>query len=165
MAEIPCYRRDGSLAAVAYLDDEDYCRVAGRPWYAYANGRTTYAQTSVGRGAGKQRVLSMHAMLVGPAPKGYYIDHIDGDGLNNRRSNLRIVDRYQNQWNRRRAVNNRSGRTGVSLESRSGKYVAYICRQRKNRIIGRFSTFDEAVAAREAAEREAHGPFTAAGRA
>lgn len=80
------------------------------------------------------------------------IDHIDGDGKNNKESNLRARDCVSNQRNKRLSVNNTSGCQGVSRRSGRNKWRADIKVGGKSIFIGSFNTFDEAVSARKLAE-------------
>lgn len=86
-------------------------------------------------------------LVNGPIPKGMCIDHIDGNGLNNRLENLRVTTLSINQRNRGISRNNRTGTAGVFHHSRgfavhcAGKYV------------GHFKTIEPAIAARKAAEQ------------
>ena len=91
-----------------------------------------------------------------------HIDHIDGDGLNNRIANLRDVSNAVNHRNCWRASNNTSGTTGVSLSKRCGKWEAYIKIDGKRYGLGHWRTLAEAKAARFAAQKiagfsERHG--------
>jgi len=88
------------------------------------------------------------------------IDHIDGNPLNNRLSNLREATPTQNQANKRRCKRNRSGFKGVGKCPRvGGKWVARIRIDGRQRTIGRFNTPDSAYAAYLSAAREVHGDF------
>lgn len=84
------------------------------------------------------------------------IDHVDGDGLNNRMINLRCVTRSQNQRNRRVGKKNRSGVLGVSWESKSSMWQVHIRIDGKRKRLGRFKQLKDAAAARSAAA-EANG--------
>lgn len=77
-----------------------------------------------------------------------YIDHVDGDGTNNRIENLRNVSMPENMKNRPRQCNNTSGVTGVSFVRRFGKWKASISIDGKKKTIGYYSSFDDAVKAR-----------------
>lgn len=79
------------------------------------------------------------------------IDHIDGDGFNNRWANLRQVSHRQNGMNTKRPSDNTSGHIGVS-KMRCGRWQAYINRNRKRVSLGRFSTIEDAIAARRTAQ-------------
>ena len=80
------------------------------------------------------------------------IDHIDGRPSNNRISNLRAVTSRENGRNLARSRNNVSGITGVYWCKKREKWVAQICIDSKTRHLGRFDSFDDAVAARKLAE-------------
>lgn len=84
------------------------------------------------------------------------IDHINGNRADNRIENLRVVDRQGNTRNLAARSDNTSGVTGVSYAKRDGVYLAYITVDKKVRVLGRFDSFDDAVAARKAAEKK-HG--------
>jgi len=82
------------------------------------------------------------------------VDHIDGDGLNNTRCNLRLVSYSHNQYNRKMQKNNTTGYQGVCLAPR-GKYRAVISEKGKQRFLGIFDTAEQAhqAYATAAAER------------
>ena len=79
------------------------------------------------------------------------VDHIDGDGSNNRLANLREVNHSENMKNMRRSKLNTSGVTGVSFHSASGRWIAYITKDRKRHHLGYFHSLDEASTARKIA--------------
>lgn len=80
------------------------------------------------------------------------IDHIDGNGLNNRISNLRVVDNTGNMRNTKMKRNNTSGVMGVSYHQETNKWRAYIGAGSKQIYLGLFDDFDQAVSARRLAE-------------
>lgn len=82
------------------------------------------------------------------------IDHIDGDCLNNRISNLSAVTHLENMRNRKTSRKNTSGVTGVHWAKASRRWIALISDRGKHIHLGCFSTSAEAASAREAAERE-----------
>ena len=81
------------------------------------------------------------------------IDHINGKRSDNRLINLRLVTAAENRRNARTHTRNTSGHTGVSLNKRTGKYVAYICKDSHLKHIGSFSNLSDAVTARKSAEK------------
>jgi hypothetical protein len=85
-------------------------------------------------------------------PIGGQIDHIDGGTLNNEISNLREVSNLENSKNSRRRIDNSSGVTGVYWHKQTRKHLARISHNGKNISLGSFDDFNEAVAARKAAE-------------
>jgi len=112
MKEIPL-----TQGKVALVDDEDYPSIMGHKWYASNNRFTYYAVTNVPGVTRRQYTLRMHRLILNP-PKGKEIDHINGNGLDNRRENLRIVTRRQNTQNRH--------------ESKSSKYVG-VCSNKRGK--------------------------------
>jgi len=95
------------------------------------------------------RIIWLHEY--GSMPDGQ-IDHIDGNGLNNRLSNLRDVTHKQNRKNSRKQSNNISGVSGVGWRDCKGKWRAYIKVDNSNIHLGYFNLFKDAVAARRSAE-------------
>jgi hypothetical protein len=87
------------------------------------------------------------------------VDHIDGNGLNNCRNNLRPATRAQNRMNSKVSTNNASGYKGVSWHKRRGKWLAQIRIARKRIYLGYFASAEEAHVAYVAAAREHFGEF------
>ena len=79
------------------------------------------------------------------------IDHINGNGLDNRLENLRAVSKRENLRNQKIPKNNTSGTLGVSFDKRRQNYHAKITINGKSRHLGYFKNKEEAIAAREAA--------------
>ena len=83
------------------------------------------------------------------------IDHIDRNKLNNAISNLRDVSLSENQWNRNKGISKRTGLpTGVTIEKRTGKYVARIGVNWRTVYLGTFDTPEEAKVAWDTADKE-----------
>jgi hypothetical protein len=95
----------------------------------------------------------MHRMIVQPR-KGYIVDHIDHNGLNNRRSNLRVCTPRQHQANR-----GPSRFVGVFFEKRGGKWQAHIMAHGKHYYLGLFDDEVKAAKARDRKAYELHGEF------
>ncbi len=134
----------------ALVDAADYKRVSKYRWYAKRHGSVTYA-TCLRNG----RVVYMHRMIMRP-PKGYIVDHIDGNGLNNRRCNLRICTHQQNQANR----GPRGGSSQfVGVLRHGDKWEAGIRCQGKYHYLGLFEDEVEAAKARDRKAYELHGPY------
>lgn len=91
------------------------------------------------------------------------IDHINGNGLDNRRSNLRECTQRQNSMNCAISKNNNSGVAGVSLVKSSGTWRARIMVDRKEISLGRYLDFKDAVKARRSAEEKYFGEFAFVG--
>jgi hypothetical protein len=93
------------------------------------------------------------------ATEGQIVDHINGDTLDNRRSNLRVVTPSQNAMNRRRRSDNASGCVGVSYISTKQRWFAYITVDGKKKILGQFQEKEDAISARKNAEKIVFGEF------
>lgn len=135
----------------ATVDDEDVPLVSGHRW-SYADRPTgpSYAITSIYVGK-KRTTIAMHRLLMN-APRGIEVDHIDFDGLNNRRNNLRLATRSQNEQNHPEQSNSKTGIRGVYCNpSRRKPYSVVLYLQRKPLYFGNYATLDEArQVAREA---------------
>lgn len=92
-------------------------------------------------------------IMRGPIPPNLCIDHIDGNGLNNRLENLRLVTRSGNQRNKKLAKNNRTGVAGVAHHPAGG--FAVTC---ASKYVGYFQDMPTAIEARKRAEQQ-HGDF------
>ena len=88
-----------------------------------------------------------------------HIDHIDGNGLNNKWSNLREVTPSQNIINQRVRSDSTSGVKGVSYDRKRNMWYVYIDIDKKRKHLGRYHTKEEAIAARSAAEKVYHGEY------
>jgi hypothetical protein len=100
----------------------------------------------------------MHRLIIA-APRGMQVDHIDGNGLNNTRLNLRLADHSRNQMNRPAGKNNSAGYKGVSYHKAAGKFLSQIGHNGKNIYLGLHDTPEAAHAAYVAAALELHGEF------
>jgi hypothetical protein len=91
------------------------------------------------------------------------VDHIDGDGANNRLSNLRLATPLQNQMNKRRHRKTTAGLKGVARNRHGGKWSARIRVEGRRLTVGSFDTPEEAHAAYVAAARYYYGDYANAG--
>jgi hypothetical protein len=87
------------------------------------------------------------------------VDHANGNGLDNRRSNLRLATGTQNNANRRLASNSTSGFKGVNLYKRTGRWRAHIAIHRQQKHLGYFRTAEEAARAYDIAALALFGEF------
>lgn len=102
--------------------------------------------------------IYMHRVIMS-APKGVLVDHINGNGLDNRRENLRLCTHAQNLQNQKRKKNNTSGIKGVSWCSKSRKWDARIRLNMKQFYLGKFSSKEDAANAYAQAALKYHGEF------
>lgn len=145
-----------SRGLFALVDDADYARViAAGPWHVRPNGPRAYAQRRMLRTGVRQTTQSLHTFLTGWP----LVDHINGDGLDNQRHNLRQATGTQNNANARRRADNRSGFKGVSRRPDRRSWHARIQADRKLRHLGDYATPEAAARAYDAAARELFGEF------
>lgn len=145
---------------IAIVDDEDFERVSEFKWRAktQVQRRTVYAIRSVRREDGGWTTEGLHRFILSP-PHGITVDHIDRNGLNNRRENLRFATTNENGQNRRKGINNTSGYMGVSWHKGTGKWRAQISVNGRDKHLGYYEFPIEAAKARDKTARELHGKF------
>lgn len=160
-------RIEGNVAYVpltwdmeAIIDAADVGLISGRNWHTRKSKVTFYARGNMCR-PGKWRLIFMHRLIMN-APDDLMIDHINGNGLDNRRCNLRFADKYQNAANRRPNKNKGDVPKGVSLEAASGRWKAGIEVRGKSIFLGRFSSPEAAGAAYREASARYFGEFACA---
>ena len=155
-------------------DEEDREIIEGYKWQIRKKSQTYYVCAKVygpdkdewyisptsGKRQRKRKTIRMHRLIT-KCPKGLQVDHINHNGLDNRRKNLRICNNVQNQWNRRKGNNNNSGFKGVSIESRrkTKKYRVQIGYMGKTRHLGYFESPVEAAKIYDAKAKELFGEF------
>jgi hypothetical protein len=144
---------------VAIVDDEDYEELNKYKWHADDSTGLWYAKRNVGI-EGKRTTIKMHRQLMG-FPEGKEIDHINHDGLDNRRENLRVCTHGQNQRNHLRRKDNTSGLIGVSWHTIAKKWRAYIQKDKTLIHIGYFNDKTEAGHAFDNKAIELFGEFAA----
>jgi hypothetical protein len=134
---------------VAIIDDEDHEMVSAYKWHARKSRNTFYARASDG--------TLMHRLIIG-AGKGEITDHEDRNGLNNRRSNLRITNHVGNVVNY--PGRNKHGYKGIMFDPRcKSKPWQAMCRHNgKNVTAGMYATQELAAMAYDKLARELHGP-------
>ncbi len=143
----------GDSGFCTLVDDEDYEDLVRYHWFLHFAG---YASRK-GFKDGKHYNLYLHRYLTG-VHKGSQVDHINQDKLDNRKSNLRICSRAQNNVHHKLYANNRSGFHGV-YAIYQGKWCAAIKKDQKRIHIGVFDTKEEAARARDKKATELFGSF------
>jgi len=145
----------------AIVDPEDYEELAKYNWFAIRSPRGFYAARSAGtnRRGLSQITVRMHRVILKP-PEGKFIDHINHNGLDNRRANLRICTMQQNIWNMRKQRGNcNSQYKGVTLRKDICKWQARITCNGKLLSIGHFDNEKSAAAAYDEKAKELFGEF------
>lgn len=145
-----------SQGKVALVDDEDYEWANQWNWCAEKKRNGRFYAGRFDRITKQQLVLHREILQ---APKRMQVDHINGDGLDNRRSNLRLATHTENLRNRGMNSNNRSGYKGVSWHKQRGKWCAKIMVGRRGISLGLFFDPVEAALAYDEAARNYFGEF------
>lgn len=134
---------------IATVDDRDYADISQFNWnravYVYRNYKIL--------GSRKNELL--HRRIMNP-PKGYVVDHIDGNPLNNQRDNLRICTQSQNSANKRKI---RTDYKGVAWHKNRNYYIAQIKVSGKSFYLGKFESAVAAARVYDEKARELFGKF------
>ena len=146
IARISIYNKNGDKCAEAIVDATFYHKIRKYRW-GLASG---YAIASLGNG--KKSFLHNVVLNTKPSNHVFEVDHINRDKLDNRRSNLRICTKTQNNVNSAIRSDNTSGVKGVSWSQKYEKWHAYLHLNGKRRLSRYFKEFLEAVEARRQAE-------------
>lgn len=157
-------RIEGNLAFVplthgyeAVIDAADVQLVDAWTWCAHIKKHTVYATRTDCSGEKRRRVY-MHRVILNAASESI-VDHINSDGIDNRRANLRFATKLQNAQNTRLRKDNSSGYKGVYLHKPMNTWRARIRVDGKKRDLGYFKTPEEAHAAYCAASEKFHKEF------
>ena len=158
MKEIPLTKGQSAL-----IDDADFEWISQWKWCASKAHSGYYAMRAERSFGGKYKFVYMHRMING-TPAGVATDHIDGDGLNNTRANLRDATNQQNAANGRRHKDGSSRFKGVSRNPKPGPlnpkpWIAHIGVDGAVRHLGTFLNEEDAAAAYASAAKEAFGDF------
>ena len=141
------------------MDDDDLSKVDFCNWGRATSRQTMYAIASCAFGNHTYGKLKMHRVIMGAQP-GQVIDHINHNGLDNRRSNLRVVTPQQNsQHSRKRRGEFTSSFKGVSFHKESGTWRAHIRSDGKHVYLGGFSNDRHAAVVYDAAAVLVFGEF------
>lgn len=158
-------RIEGNIAFVpltqgyeAIIDAADAAEIGRYNWHVLRNpGKPTYAMRTQ-MCDGVKQTIRMHRVLL-PTSKGIEVDHRDGDGLNNRRSNLRPATSSQQNYNQAIRSDNKSGYRGVSWSRPNRKWVAHIQIDGKAKHLGYFRCPTSAAITYAKAAAQLHGEF------
>jgi hypothetical protein len=140
----------------AIVDDEDFEFLNQWKWHAHKGGNTFYAERNIRKSDGKKTTIAMHQVLAKRLGFKHRADHIDGNGLNNQKSNLQDLTnkQKQNAEKQRLSKNNTSGHKGVCWFKRDSKWLARIRHNGKGTHLGLFDKLEDAIAARKDGERK-----------
>ena len=153
-AEIFLIDKNNEICAKALIDLDDVDKVKNIKWHRSDLQRSTYYCLS-----NDSEWKRIHRLIMGVTDKNIVVDHINYNGLDNRKSNLRICTSGQNTCNCLTSKNNKSGHKGVYWSKERKKWCAQITINNKTKGLGRYDTIEEAIEARKKAAKEYYGEF------
>lgn len=143
---------------VALVDDEDFPKVSGLTWFVNARrGSRPTAQANVYLGDGRSTTVSMHRFILGLPPRFPEVCHENGNGLDNRRGNLKVVEDRSLILAGRRTFNREKSSPYRGVVRQGAVWRAQITVGGSTRQLGRFDTPEAAAAAYDIAARERFG--------
>jgi len=142
----------------ALVDDRDFEELSKFKWTYAISSDSGYA---IRRVNGVSKTIYMHREVLGTTDdrRNKFTDHINRNGLDNRRENLRICNHSQNAMNSKLRRGSKSGIRGVSWDKISKKWYAQLCHQGRNYALGRFNTKEKAQEVYQTKARELFGEF------
>ncbi|QMV48560.1 putative HNH endonuclease [Bacillus phage vB_BsuM-Goe10] len=147
----------GRVCKVDLHDLELIHNATVRSWLSYKGKTDTtyYVRTQLPDG----KIIQMHRLIM-DAPKGMVVDHINRDGLDNRRSNLRVTTVRENTRNSLPVINNPSGCPGVTWHKRDKVWRASIVVDKVKISLGQSKDLSEAIEMRKRGEEKYWGERT-----
>jgi hypothetical protein len=142
---------------ITLIDDEDYEKFAHLKWQASKHRYTWYVKYRYQHNK-EITHISLHRVIMN-APKGIEVDHVDGNGLDNRKKNLRLATHIENHHNQKPQQSCSSQYKGVSLDKHSNKWTARISNNGISHFLGRFQLEEEAALAYNEAAMKYHQEF------
>lgn len=145
----------------ALVDDEDFDELSKYKWQAQIRPRAIYVQRGYWDSKQKKQIIVFIHRQIMRCPKGLVVDHINHNGLDNRKENLRICTLSQNRQNTRKTKPNKYGYKGICFikKNKTKPYQAQLHYGNKIISLGAYSTPEEAACAYDKKARELFGEY------
>lgn len=140
-----------SIPTIFIMDAEDLPLLGNSLWHKNDNGYIVNRNKNIG-------TIRLHRLIIS-APDNMLVDHINGNTVDNRKSNLRLCSHIENLRNSKVQSNNKTGYKGVYWHTRNKKWIAHITIKRKSIHLGVFSTKEDAARAYNEAAIKYFGEF------
>lgn len=149
---IDCFGIKGQLTGTILIDKEDLEKVSAYKWHIeHSRKNLNYAQTSL-----PGHTLRLHRLIM---QSDLQIDHINHNGLDNRKCNLRICTNAENNRNKNTNLNPKSGYTGIRYNEKCNSYYVRIMVNKKEISLGHYHSLEEALKARRDGELKYFGEY------
>lgn len=159
IAKILLYNKKQEVIGEAIIDKEDVSRISYYKWRLSKGGTERSKCNGVVTGNGKETYTnSLHRHIM-DCPNNMYVDHINGNRLDNRKCNLRICTNQENNFNAIARNNNTSGYKGVWFDKTRNKWVSEIKISGRKIFIGRYEDIKEAAFTRLYTETLLHKEY------
>jgi hypothetical protein len=149
--EIPLYNKNKEFIANAIISKEDEELISKYSLYALIRDNTTYVRIFVGN-----KSISLHNFLMKNTDDNLVVDHIDNNGLNNTRDNLRITTKTVNSHNRKKKANTSSKYIGIHFSKTQKIWISSIRANGSKDILGKFDNELEAAKLYDIASLQIH---------
>lgn len=133
------------------IDDEDFEDLSRHSWHVMSTG---YVRATI-----DGRHVTIHRYLMKPPSTKVYVDHVNGDPLDNRKSNLRLVSPRENTWNAKGQSQSLSRFRGVSFQKSTNSWLAILTCDGVRHYIGKFYTEEDAALAYDVVARSLYGEY------
>jgi hypothetical protein len=141
------------------IDIRDKNKIEKYKWHIHKYFNYLYIQGNTSQGKYNQKMQQLHRFLLDVEDINILVDHRNGDTFDNRRDNLRQVNKSQNAINSKLRSDNKSGYKGISWDNTRNKWVVRLRLKDKYLFLGQFDCIEDAFRVRQEAENKYYGEY------